>query len=218
MFWRILPHATCCLASQKLFLLDLRQDRYFAVPPAIASEMLAWLERGFSCGPPAPVSALLARAGILRGGDEQPTNGLKERVATPAAIDDPLSRAISPLPRADQSIAILGTWLRLRILGLHRILERRRNRAPLVTRGREAALASLAAGYEDGRSFTPITRNCLLDSLALDGLLAKRGLGATLVFGVCPTPFSAHCWLQTQDAVLNDTFDHVSRFTPIYAA
>jgi hypothetical protein len=218
MFWRILPHASCCLASEKLFLLDLRQDRYFGVPPTIACEMLAWLERGFSCGPPEPVSALLTRAGILRRGDEQPTNALKERIAIPAALDDPLSRAISPLPRAGQSIAIMTTWMRLRTLSLHHILEVRRNRGPLPTRGHENALASLAAGYEAGRSFTPITRNCLLDSLALDRLLARRGLGATLVFGVCPTPFSAHCWLQTPDAVLNDTFDHVSRFTPIYAA
>jgi hypothetical protein len=217
MFWRILPHATCCLALEKLFLLDLRQDRYFAVPASLAPVTLAWLERGFSCSPPADVAALLTRSGILRRGDPEPTNALKERIAIPACIDEPIGHDTKPLPKARQSVAIAATWLRLRSRSLLHILKARETRAPLRTSDQQA-VSSLAAGYDLGRSYTPITRNCLLDSLALDSLLARKGLGATLVFGICPTPFSAHCWLQSADLILNDSFDHVSRFTPIYAA
>lgn len=215
MYWRILPHATCCRASEKLFLLDLRQDRYFAVPEALATTMREWLDRGFACDPPEAVAALLTRAGILRPYDPSPTNALKERIDIPEAIDAPRGDGVPP---RGQAAAIYWTWARLRLLPLRHILDVRRNRAPLPTRGQGDAVSALAAGYEAGRSFTPVTRNCLLDSLSLDGLLARRGLGAQLVFGVCPTPFSAHCWLQTAELILNDSFDHVSRFTPIYTA
>lgn len=217
MYWRILPHATACFAAEKLILLDLRQDRYFAVPAPLVPAMREWLERQYSCAPPAAVAGLLARSRILRPDDDPPTNALKERIATPPNLVGPIADG-EPLARLRQASAIALTWLRLRLFPLRHILDERSLRA-LPSKGDDgAAFSSLAARYELGRSFTPITRNCLLDSLALDRLLFREGLGATLVFGVCPTPFSAHCWLQTPDLVLNDSFDHVTRFTPIYAS
>ena len=56
---------------------------------------------------------------------------------------------------------------------------------------------------------------CLLDSIALVRFLARRGLYAQLVFGVTDDPFSAHCWVQAGDLVLNDTVGDVSAHTPI---
>lgn len=218
MLWRILPHATCCFASEKLFLLDLRQDRYFAVPPALAASMRTWLDQSFSCRPPENVVDLLTKSRVLRPGDDTPTNALKERTTIPSRIGELAPPKGNPISRSRQWLAIASTWSRLRLLPLYHILEERRNRASLPASSQTEAVTSLAAGYEAMRSYTPITRNCLLDSLALDSLLARTGLGATLVFGVCPTPFSAHCWLQTDELILNDSFDHVSRFTPIYAA
>jgi hypothetical protein len=179
--------------------------------------MLTWFERGFSCAPPQEITQLLKRSRTLRAGDPEATNALREHVAIPEHIDELVDGGSMTLSRSRQWIAITAMWARLRLVPLQTILETRRNRAPAPVHGVEAATASLAAGYEAGRSFTPITRNCLLDSLALDSLLARQRLRATLVFGVCPTPFSAHCWLQTPKLILNDTFDHVSRFTPIYA-
>jgi len=35
------------------------------------------------------------------------------------------------------------------------------------------------------------------------------------VFGVKLNPFSAHCWVQAGDIVLNDAIDHVTIHTPI---
>ena len=218
MFWRLLPHATCCLVSDRLFLLDLRQDRYFTVPDSPAASMRAWLQRGFACAPPDDVTAPLRRGRILRPGDPEPTNALKERVMIPTALDCPAVLDDATIPRGRQAAAIAAAWLRLRLRPLHRILSARHYRSLPQPRGGSDAISSLAARYELGRAHTPITRNCLLDSLALDSLLARRGLDVALVFGVCPTPFSAHCWLQTPDLILNDSFDHVSRFTPIYAS
>lgn len=217
MYWRLLPHAFACFAGSKLILLDLRQDRYFAVPEPLLPSMHEWLERKYSCAPPENVADLLTRSLILRRGDEAPTNALKERVSIPANLASPIAQDFA-VPALRQAATIMSIWLRLRSSPLRRILD---HRSATAIPGRPAdaeAVSICAALYDKGRSFTPITRNCLLDSLALDRTLARKGLGATLVFGVCPTPFSAHCWLQTKDLILNDSFDHVSRFTPIYAS
>lgn len=217
MFWQILPHATACVAADRLILLDIRQDRYFQVPAAAAQEMLAWLEVRHACAPPASVRDLLARSRIYRSTDRDPTNALKERVVVPEGIAA-FEHRESAKP---QQIGIAGnvamTWLKLRMRSLDSIVSGRRTRGPLPVRGHlEATLAQVHA-FERSRGAVPIARNCLLDSLALDGWLARRGLGSQLVFGVIPEPFSAHCWLQTPEAILNDSFDHVSSFTPILA-
>lgn len=62
------------------------------------------------------------------------------------------------------------------------------------------------------------TRNmCLLDSLSLSEFLAGSGLFPNWVFGVRTEPFAAHCWLQQDGFVFNETPDIVARFTPVMA-
>jgi len=56
---------------------------------------------------------------------------------------------------------------------------------------------------------------CLLDALTLMYFLIGRGIRATWVFGVRLEPFRAHCWVQHDNIVLNDTPEHVAAFTPI---
>jgi len=57
--------------------------------------------------------------------------------------------------------------------------------------------------------------NCLFDSLALIEYLARRRVFPTWVFGVSVTPFSAHCWVQEETVVFNDSPEHVRRYSPI---
>jgi hypothetical protein len=45
--------------------------------------------------------------------------------------------------------------------------------------------------------------------------LAWYRIFPTWVFGVQTRPFAAHCWLQHENIVLNDTVEHVTRYTPI---
>jgi hypothetical protein len=56
---------------------------------------------------------------------------------------------------------------------------------------------------------------CLFDALSLSEFLAGYGVFPHWVFGVQSRPFAAHCWLQLDGLVLNDTVDHVKRYTPI---
>ncbi|WP_312062938.1 lasso peptide biosynthesis B2 protein [Brevundimonas sp.] len=56
-----------------------------------------------------------------------------------------------------------------------------------------------------------------LSGLSVARVLASRGRGATWVFGVRTWPFSAHCWLQVGDVLLDDDLDRVALYTPIMA-
>nr|WP_263010236.1 lasso peptide biosynthesis B2 protein [Stenotrophomonas maltophilia] len=76
-------------------------------------------------------------------------------------------------------------------------------------------LLDSAAAFRRARPYVPTETVCLLDSIALVRFLARRGLYAQLVFGVTDDPFSAHCWVQAGDLVLNDTVGDVSAHTPI---
>lgn len=59
------------------------------------------------------------------------------------------------------------------------------------------------------------TDACLFDSLVLITFLRHHGIAATLALGVQTKPFGAHAWAQWGGLVLNDTVEHVSRYTPI---
>jgi hypothetical protein len=217
MFWQILPHATVCVAGHRLILLDLRKDRYFQVTGPAAKDMLAWLQLQHACAPPASVLQMLRRSGLWRPTDQEPTNALKERVVVPESIAAFEHRESARVRQAAIAGTVAGAWLRLRTRSLYRTVSGLRTRGPLPVRGHlDATLAEVHA-FERGRGAVPIARNCLLDSLALDRWLARQGFGSQLVFGIIPEPFSAHCWLQTPQAILNDSFDHVSSFTPILA-
>ncbi len=218
-FWRILPHANICAASGRLVLLDVRQDRYFLVPPSAESAMRSWLDCAHAASPPAAVRTLLCRAGTVRAWDPEPTNALKERVTVPVALDCGLpneDRGMTAGPWRIAAILAL-TLAKLRLQSLHAILSEHACRRVACTGADTAPALGQAAAFAGSRSLAPFARNCLLDSLALDRWLTARGLAAMLVFGVKLDPFEAHCWLQVRNAILNDSYDHVSRFTPILA-
>ncbi|MBS0422325.1 MAG: lasso peptide biosynthesis B2 protein [Proteobacteria bacterium] len=61
----------------------------------------------------------------------------------------------------------------------------------------------------------PTDTPCLVNSVTLLEFLAAYGQFPRLVFGVQAHPFSAHCWIQHEDVVLNSTLEHVLQFTPM---
>jgi hypothetical protein len=86
-----------------------------------------------------------------------------------------------------------------------------RNSTPADTR-----LDELVAAFATLRPFFFAAKDaCLFDALALSEFLARHDVYPRWVFGVQARPFAAHCWLQLGGVVLNDTMDHVRRYTPI---
>ena len=65
------------------------------------------------------------------------------------------------------------------------------------------------------RDFFPSTGMCLFNSYALIEYLAFYKLYPTWTFGVRSRDWEAHCWVETEGTILNDSLDRVKRFRPI---
>ena len=79
----------------------------------------------------------------------------------------------------------------------------------------ETARRDVVRAYLIGRRRIPFAPACLRDSLAMLIFLRRQGLSADFIVGVSDTPFTAHCWLQDRQVVLNDTVENVADFVPI---
>lgn len=74
---------------------------------------------------------------------------------------------------------------------------------------------SVISAVNRTRAIIDSTDRCLPDSLAFLWLCFRRGLRPSLVIGVRPAPFSAHCWVQKDSIVLSDTVENTRLYTPI---
>jgi hypothetical protein len=61
----------------------------------------------------------------------------------------------------------------------------------------------LAWAVERTLKYVPFDTRCLMKSLVLTSILARRGVATTLVIGVTPLPeFKAHAWVELEDRQL----------------
>lgn len=63
----------------------------------------------------------------------------------------------------------------------------------------------------------PLSHHCLHRSIALQQVLARRGIKATLRIGLGRRPnlFPGHAWLEVGGGVVNDSAEHVARYAPL---
>lgn len=207
-----------CWADDRAVFLDARRDRYFCLgrsTEAIFRKL---------CADEAPKASDVSSLVALKVIDTSESQG-----APPKAVEHikPVRSVLEGTSRGtglnaglvlEAGFAIASARRRLRQRSLFDVITRRRARKPPS----EAACAlaaedtlELANAFSVSRRMVPIPSICLPDSLALLDLLARRGLAADLVFGVKLNPFAAHCWVQANDVVLNDTVKSVRRHTEI---
>ena len=65
------------------------------------------------------------------------------------------------------------------------------------------------------RPYFPRSKICLFDSYALLKYLAAYSFFPDWIFAIIEMPFAAHCWVQYDDEVLNDSLDIVRPYQPI---
>ncbi len=197
--------------------LDIRRDRYFALPPTLEAAFLDLAQAGFRV-PAEPQDAV----------DQLRRMGLVEMGAPPAASTRVAKRANASWtdtpPIVGHGSLVAGLGALQAVVAMRRRLGRQRlelilnafadlrGDRPNATLG---ALAEPVVTFARARQWAPIRPVCLLDALALLAFLQRRGLHADLVFGVIRQPFAAHCWVEAHGVVLNDRLDRVNEFTPI---
>ena len=79
----------------------------------------------------------------------------------------------------------------------------------------EDSLVEHARAFICARRLIPFETCCLPDSIAMATFLARRRLYTHIVFGVTGDPFSAHCWAQSGQLVLNDTLGNTRSYSII---
>ena len=219
------PHTRACALDGQVILLDLRRNRYMAVPesPALSLGIGGWPP----CLSPTSTRVIdswsIARRLQSRGllvdhpVPLRPPTDLPE----PGRCIDFHSRAgqgrtaLTNVIRIVSSTMTAAWWLRHRSLAtiVNGIESSRRGHV-----GQDSAteLDRLSAAYARLKPLVLTSRDqCLLDSLALLRFLSHWQLAATWVIGVKTRPFAAHSWLQCGSSVLNDHHERVRQYRPI---
>lgn len=214
--YRLPGHLGVCAIDERVVMLDLRRDRYFQLDRRTASAFTRWQEA--PDGSPADDDAV---TDLVERGWLVPLDGAAAPVRP---VPDIRRRSlIGELPHVPTDFATFGRVLSalwrsrraLRRRGLEAAAEEARRRKPPAGSGSDLDLH--LAAFRAARRLVPLAPNCLTDSFALSAYLAARGIRSDLVFGVKLDPFAAHCWLQNEEAILNDAADTVGDFMPILA-
>jgi len=218
MSYRLRDEVYFCWADGRAVFLDARRDRYFCLAPSIESafrdlcQQDTWADAD---------GAKLAAMGLLAASDHKHLGAKSLSAPSPqrSIADDAPIAAPSSLPiKLEVGWAVATSKLRLqRSTFLETIQHLRRKKAACATPERTGLEPWLraATAFRASRRWVPIRPICLLDSLALLQFLARRRLAADLVFGVKLNPFSAHCWVQAEDVILNDHVEFAQRHTQI---
>jgi hypothetical protein len=225
-------HVFVCRDEEYIVILDLKRDRYFALEAARTASLTPLLP-----GWPAPspesrgglpeLAVEEAAAPLLQQGwllDE----GAASKDATPVRLPAPET----DLSGSDEIAgAKLGahTVIAFLFASIFAKLALRFRRLEWVVRRvaeRNAAHADRPFDFERARRLLDAfgrmrvflfssREECLHDSLAVLEFLARHELFPSWVFGVRARPFAAHCWVQRDAVVFNDSVEHSSSYTPI---
>jgi hypothetical protein len=239
-YW-LAKHVYLCNTDDHVVILDLKADRYLALSrqqsDALGSIVVGWPRRDDSNSTAHDTDAIatrLLRAGLLT---TQPALGKDARPASyivPAAplvetallhtlLDDaPRPPKITPKDVLRLASAYIGALIRMRRCSLERIISNVKGRRIAVSVDTESDIQlarQLVTKFRLMRAFFYDARNkCLLDSYVLIEFLAKYRVYPVWIFAVKTRPFIAHCWLQQDDLVFNDSVEHVGNYIPIMVA
>lgn len=210
-----------CRVGDQLVFLDINNDRYFCLPQAMEEALAAYLEgEGRS---DLDISGLITRNILVDHKDSKIGSPTSIQPAARSAMEAPTSaEELRPSELLEVLAIVLHTQLQLKASPLRDVLEDltanrciQTAQAAPPTALVECRLTDAAAVYRRARLYVPVEMRCLLDSIAMARFLRRRELDVHVVFGVALDPFSAHCWVQAADLVLNDTVGNVSSHTPI---
>jgi len=228
-------HVFVCANEEYVVVLDLKQDRYFTLDAARTAALRPLLP-----GWPAPPDRDASRAAPELAADEAAAPLLRQgwllelpaaaKEATPVRLQPPETELLTGAAAESARIGVGAVLtfvfasvlakLALRFWRFDRVIRR------VVKRKAAHPGAGTPFDLERARHLVDIfarlrvflfshKEKCLHDSLALLEFLARYGIFPDWVFAVRARPFVAHCWVQYEDAVFNDTVEHVTSYTPI---
>lgn len=206
-----------CISGEQVILLDIRAERYFALPKSYTDAFHHWLggepitEREVNC-----LERLVRRGVLCRTADEPSRSdncSLGAFVPTAVLNTSPVRPSLLAVVKAIGA-RILWAW-RMK----HWRLERQLHHLERLGDSRKATptaeMRAIVCAFELADRVLGSHDKCMERSFALVSVCRKYGLRAQAVIGVQNAPFAAHCWVQDGEIVLNEQPDRVQLFTPI---
>lgn len=218
MGYKLRPDLHYCQVASSYIFLDLANDRYFRLPPALEDKFSRLVEDPLSAGAAAPP---LLEAGILCASTFRQSLSRPQLVRAMLGADS--LGSIKPTALEVMKALSSDIWtsrlLRFgRMAALIRSYSRSKIGRTLALRPGDREPHRVVSAYERAGLFRSPANRCLSRSLAMARRLAHLDCDAFLVIGVRADPFAAHSWVQSSGVVLNDTPDEVARYTPIFFA
>ncbi|MFP1130213.1 lasso peptide biosynthesis B2 protein [Asticcacaulis sp. W401b] len=221
MGYRFEGNVFACEASGVVIVLNLRTNRYAALPKTLADTLLALRDGKPHVHMQTQLEAL-CKAGVLTetyGNDFLwPTPDVN--VPLSSILDGSLLR-VGLFDLCEATARRLFSIVRFKCQPLHRTIEHiQRRKLDYAGRSRRHCVSLSAkhlAAFLDTRFLVPTQDRCLPWSIACLDAFAHRCADLTLVIGVRSDPFGAHAWVQQADMVLTDELDRVLLYTPILA-
>jgi hypothetical protein len=212
--WHLRESLSYCLIDGTAIFLDLAADRYFRLDETTNDAFLS-----FIAGEDATrlIPALEAADVIESGGPTRPVASLipiqplrrSAAVTTGGFRLGDVAHALLVQKHAERRLA--SRSLREVVTHLRRV--KSKCGAHDIAPGSPAARTLRA--FEYAKVLRSAADRCLPRSIALGLCLARIGVRCDVIIGVKLGPFAAHCWVQAEDEVLNDSVEEVARFTPI---
>jgi Transglutaminase-like superfamily len=228
-------HVCWCAVEDGVVFLDIKKHKYVGINRHFSDLLYGIVQNSFSASisPPAncdaaeadALSALLATEGLVTRDAALGKPLLPLSVETVGAIDSPrrtpLDTQLLGIHLFKLMFSFITVKYQLRMVPFEKIVRRAQARQPerptaIVLSGDQ--VARLVRLFRRLRSFFYTAHNnCLLDSLVLRDFLYRNGITSTWVMAVESRPFAAHSWIQYRGIVLNDSLEHVQRYTPIFS-
>lgn len=210
--WRLPDHVHAAAVDDDLVFLDVSRDAYHCLPRGAAACEIA--EGGAALRITSPeLAADLSAAGLVQPWHVEAPPLPRRAARAPARSALKLSYPPPTWSDAPEiAAAVLHVAVAYRARGLSRIVGRK---PPLARRRPAPALEETLDRFHRWVPFAPVSGKCLLRAFMLRRVLHRSGHPHDWVFGVTLWPFKAHCWLQADGLVLDDTVENVAAYRPI---
>ncbi len=227
--------AYICQVRRHCIILDVHNNQYLCIPlkdfAALGPLIHGWRDNTHDVASPTrghceDVQGLkdqLLAKGVLCESREAGRELSESPITRPISVLDvehvsvPMTRQMLHAPSFFLACTMADRWLRQRTfestLQSARALKARHAHHAECFDFQRARI--LVATFHTLRLWYPRACICLFDSLALLGFLSLHGVYPRWTFGVMADPFQAHCWLQEESVLFNDTLARVSAYTPI---
>ena len=206
------PHIHMAQVGNDVVALDVRQDTYCCLVGAAA--FLGLGENGAIGVKSESAHRALAEADLLSSEADQHRRPLPVKPVRAASLclETPPT-VIERLRFARTSLSVLSHYSGASFSSLITDTVPRPTDCDLTSES--AAHVRQVALFARWLPWVPHQEACLYRAFFLRRFLARSGVTADWVFGVTTWPFSAHCWLQVGDIVLDDDVDRVRSYRPI---